>query len=113
MRNKLIASLPILAFAFVPLALGACYAHVEPVPVSAVEVTSAPVEADISTYPTTTYEGHPVYYYQNHWVYRDGGGRWYHYRSEPAQLQEYRRRGYVQQAPPARRAPERDRDERR
>jgi len=56
------------------------------------------VPATITTYPSTVYEGRTVYYYGDRWYYRDGG-RWAYYRHEPAPL--YRRRAYVQAAPPA------------
>ena len=82
-----------LAFALLP----ACQAAVEPEPVYGyAEITSAP--ADIETYPYVVYEGRPVYYYGDHWWYRDGS-TWSYYRSEPAEL--YRQRGYVQRAPRA------------
>ena len=81
------------------LALGACHVTAEPAePVGEVEITSAPY--DIETYPHTVYEGRTVYLYNGGWYYRDGG-RWNRYRSEPAPLQQYRQRQYVQQAPPA------------
>jgi hypothetical protein len=82
--------------------LSGCYAYAEPEPEYAVaEVNAAPVEVDVNTYPHTVYAGRPVYYYRDRWYYRDGQ-RWYYYRSEPTHLREYRQRGYVQRAPPAR-----------
>ncbi len=55
--------------------------------------------ADIYSYPSTTYEGRPVYLYRDRWYYQDGG-RWTHYQNPPPAL--VRQRPYVQQAPPAR-----------
>jgi hypothetical protein len=75
--------------------------YTEPEPAYGVtEVSAAPVDVDIETYPHTVYAGRPVYYYQSRWYYRDGG-HWYYYREEPVQLRQYRQRGYVQPAPPA------------
>jgi hypothetical protein len=64
------------------------------------EVSAAPVEIDVESYPHTYYAGRPVYYYRDRWYYREGP-RWYYYRQEPAPLYQYRQRGYVQEAPPA------------
>jgi hypothetical protein len=81
----------------VALLVPACQAEVEPEPVVGyAQVTSAP--ADIETYPYVVYEGRPVYYYGDHWWYRDGSN-WSYYRDEPAEL--HRQRGYVQRAPRA------------
>jgi hypothetical protein len=70
--------------------LSGCYAR-ETVGPPAVEVTAGVPDA-IETYPSTTYEGRPVYLYRDHWYYRDGGGRWAYYRDEPAPLHEHRMR---------------------
>lgn len=78
-------------------ALSGCYVRAQPEPVYATtEITSAPV--GIETYPYVVYEGRPVYWYQDHWYYRNGN-HWGYYRQEPPQL--YRQRPYVQSAPPA------------
>jgi hypothetical protein len=74
-----------------------CYAHVDPEPVGYVEVTAAPV--DIETYPSVVYGGQPVYFYGDHWWYRDGG-RWTYYHDEPAEL--HRQREVVLRSPRAR-----------
>lgn len=66
-----------------------CVVHGHPEPVGYVEVTSAP--AGIETYPSTYYDGRPVYLYQDRWYYRDGG-RWGYYRREPPELYEHRMR---------------------
>jgi hypothetical protein len=84
------------AAALAAAATTGCYAYAEP-DVGYAEVTSAPV--DIETYPSVTYEGRPVYLYQDRFWYRDGG-RWAYYRSEPEAL--HRQRAYVQRAPRAR-----------
>ena len=88
----------------VPLTSIGCAAEVEPVtPVGYAEVTYAPApvaETQIESYPHTWYENRPVYLVNGQWWYRDGG-RWAYYAHEPEHLQ--RTRGYVQEAPPARR----------
>jgi hypothetical protein len=68
---------------------GGCALHAHPEPVGYVEVTSAP--AGIETYPSTYYDGRPVYLYQDRWYYRDGR-RWGYYRQEPPVLYEHRMR---------------------
>ena len=69
--------------------------------------TEYPPATYVSTAEPVTYEGRPVYWYRDHWYYRDGGG-WRHYRSEPTVLREHRvaaaRRQpgwHAQPAPPA------------
>ena len=52
-----------------------------------VEVHTAP--SDIEEYPSTYYEGRPVYWYDGHWYYRRGPG-WAYYRDEPRPLVVYR-----------------------
>ncbi len=52
-------------------------------------VTSAPVA--IESYPSDYYEGRQVYYYGDHWYYRDGGA-WRYYHSEPTVLYQRRAR---------------------
>jgi hypothetical protein len=84
------------AFVVGAVALGSgCVARVEE-PVAYAEADYVP-EA-VTTYPSSVYEGRTVYYYGDRWYYRDGG-RWAYYRREPPVL--YRRRTYVQAAPPA------------
>ena len=63
-----------------------------------VEVDTVPV--DVYAYPHTEYRGHTVYYVNGRW-YHPRGNRWSYYRNEPPEL--VRHRGYVEQAPPARR----------
>ena len=75
-------------------------AHPTVVAEDEVEVDTAPV-VDVNTYPHTEYRGQTVYYVNGRW-YRPHGRHWVYYRNEPPEL--VRHRGYVQQAPPARRA---------
>lgn len=89
--------LPLAAISLIALILPGCAVHARP---ATVEVTGAPVVVD--TYPAEYYDGHRVYYYGDRWYYRDGAA-WRYYRQEPPEL--YRRRPYVQSAPPAYRAP--------
>lgn len=95
--------------AFASFELLGCYAHGTVEPVGAVTVTSAPPD-NIATYPSTSYEGRPVYLYRDRWYYREGD-RWNYYRDEPRELREHRQRVIV--APPKREHDEReDRDRR-
>lgn len=70
--------------------------YVDPGPVVYVD---APLQIDIGAYPRADFGGRPVYFYQDHWYYRDGG-RWAYYQHEPPAL--YRQRRYVAAAPAAR-----------
>jgi len=82
-------------------ALTGCYATAAPPPIDYAETTAAPM--DIETYPSVTYLGQPVYFYGDHWWYRNSG-RWTYYRNEPAELQRQRdvvrARGRVHATPP-------------
>jgi hypothetical protein len=82
------------------VALSGCHVRAHE-PVGYVEVTSGPL--DVSPYPYTYYDGRPNYYVDGRWMYRDGS-TWYTYREPPPEL--YRQRPYIQQAPPAYRAPQ-------
>ncbi len=93
-----------LAIAGAGSALSGCFLHAEPEPVAYVETTGVPYGVNIEAYPYVHYQGRPVYLYDNRWWYRDGS-RWNYYRQEPAPLYQYRQRPYIQQAPPAPRAP--------
>jgi len=77
-----------LASAFAAQLFGCGAWTVTATPVSAVEITSAPV-ADIELYPNTVYEGRTVYLYDNRWYYRDGS-QWRYYRAEPPPLAQHR-----------------------
>ena len=44
----------------------------------------------IATVEPIYYEGHPAYWYNNHWFYRDEHGAWGHYHDEPAFLRDRR-----------------------
>ncbi|HUJ63856.1 MAG TPA: hypothetical protein VLX92_35390 [Kofleriaceae bacterium] len=57
-----------------------------------VEVVVAPPAAYIATVTPEYYEGRPVYFYNDHWYYRDRWGHWGYYRSEPMYL--HGRRAY-------------------
>jgi hypothetical protein len=72
------------AFALVGAAvfLPGCYAGVD----GDADVAYYPPPAYIATSQPVFYEGHASYWYNGHWVYRDGGGRWGYYRSEPGYL---------------------------
>jgi hypothetical protein len=75
---------------FAATGAGACTATVrtEPVPTSAYVEVGPPVE-HIRVAPSIVYEGHPVYWYSNHWYYRNGG-RWTYYDREPEFLRPHR-----------------------
>jgi hypothetical protein len=66
------------------VAFGATRVQAEPV---YIEVESAPRR--VETYPHTVYEGHPAYYVDGRWYYREGP-RWAYYREEPRPLFEFR-----------------------
>jgi hypothetical protein len=58
---------------------------------SAQEVVVAPPSEFIATAEPVYYEGHPAYWYNNHWYYRNGASwGWYH--DEPGFLRDYRGR---------------------
>jgi hypothetical protein len=78
---------------FVAMGLGAGHeAHAQ------VAVVIEPPAAWVATVQPEYFEGRPVYYYGDHWYYRDRG-RWAFYHSEPRYLYERRGRwvghGYV------------------
>jgi hypothetical protein len=79
---------PILAATIACLVTTGCYASKTAVGVT--EISSAPVP-DIHSYPSTEYDGHTVYLYQERWYFRDGD-HWAYYQDEPGQLQDTRRR---------------------
>jgi hypothetical protein len=62
------------------------------------DVVYEPPAAYIATAAPEYYDGHPCYWYNNHWYYRDHGG-WGYYRTEPGFLAGRRERwggpGYV------------------
>ncbi len=92
MQSKIVLLLSALAL---PFSVTACVAEADPEPVYA-EATYVP--PDIETYPSVVYEGHPSYYVQGNWYYRNGP-QWVYYRNEPAEL--HRQRAVVQRAPRA------------
>ena len=102
------------AASVVPLALlvSGCQAEVEPAPAyvtTGAVYDAEPAPVNIETYPSVVYEGHPSYFYNNHWYYRDRDSHWTYYRQEPPEL--HRRRPVMQAAPPAHRVDEPRRDE--
>lgn len=108
LRPRLSALLLVAALSFVPACFAAGPAYVD----------VAYVPRNYATYPSYVYDGANVYYIDGRW-YRQYGGRWVYYRSEPRDLYRYRTHSHVVVAPPARRpvyrAPPRHdhRDERR
>jgi hypothetical protein len=62
-------------------ALAGCYAEVYD--------ADYPPATYVSTAEPVYYEGRPVYWYHDHWYYRDARG-WRHYGNEPASLHEHR-----------------------
>ncbi len=44
----------------------------------------------VATVDPVYYNGQPTYWYQNHWYWRDAGGRWSYYRDEPGFLRDHR-----------------------
>jgi|HubBroStandDraft_1064217.scaffolds.fasta_scaffold76870_2 hypothetical protein len=64
--------------------LPGCYAGVDE------DVAYYPSAGFIATEQPVFYDGHASYWYNGHWVYRDAGGRWGYYRSEPAFLAQRR-----------------------
>lgn len=78
------------------LAASGCYGYdysVGAAPVTGAEIEVGPPGVEIETAPQVYYEGHPTYWYGNRWYYRRGS-TWHSYRSEPAYLQEHRRRHF-------------------
>jgi hypothetical protein len=63
--------------------------------------TDYPSGTYVSAAPPVYYEGRPVYWYRNHWYYREGRG-WRHYPNEPVVL--YQRRVARRPPPPGWRA---------
>jgi hypothetical protein len=51
--------------------------------------TDYPPATYVSTAPPVYYEGRPVYWYRDHWYYREGRG-WRHYPNEPVVLYQHR-----------------------
>jgi hypothetical protein len=53
-------------------------------------VVNFPPPAFIATATPVYFEGHPAYWYNNRWCYRDGRGAWAYYHEEPAYLHDWR-----------------------
>jgi trehalose utilization protein len=75
--------------------------QVEPEPVY---LTAESVPVDVETYPSTTYEGHAVFLWNDRWYYRRGNG-WVYYRNEPEPLHRHRETLHRDQPPPHRNRP--------
>jgi len=73
------------------LSVSCHHARVDIEPVSAVEITSAPVGIEAS--PSVVYGGRLVYWYENHWYFREGDA-WHYYVEEPRMLRHHRRHWY-------------------
>jgi hypothetical protein len=80
MADTLRHFVPAVAFVGAALFLPGCYAGVDD------DVAYYPSAGFIATAQPVFYDGHASYWYNGHWVYRDGGGRWGYYQSEPAYL---------------------------
>jgi hypothetical protein len=66
------------------------------------QVVLSPPDTFVATAEPVYYQGHPSYYYNNHWYYRDQRGAWNYYHDEPNELRDHRTH-----APPARHVEER------
>jgi hypothetical protein len=87
--------------------MGGCAAEVSAQP-DPVYVTADTVPVNVETSPSVVYEGHPTYFVNNRWYYRNGSS-WVYYRHEPQEL--VRQRSYVQRAPAAHPVERRDEHE--
>ncbi len=72
------------------LALVASLAVVETPASAQITVTIGLPPAVVATSTPVYYEGHPTYWYNNRWYYRDPHRRWAYYRNEPPWLRERR-----------------------
>ena len=84
------------------ITLGFALSAISTVAVAQIPPPPPPPDTFIATAEPVYYEGHPAYYYNNHWYWRDGNGSWNYYHDEPAELRDHR-----MHAPPARHAEER------
>ena len=57
-----------------------------------VQIGPPPPPEYIATTAPIYYDGHPCYYYQGYWRYRDPRGQWRYYREEPRVLYQRRYR---------------------
>jgi hypothetical protein len=80
MAHTLRHFVPAVALVGAALLLPGCYAGVDD------DVAYYPSAGFVATAQPVFYDGHASYWYNGHWVYRDGGGRWGYYRSEPGYL---------------------------
>jgi hypothetical protein len=80
MADTLRHFVPAVALVGAAIFLPGCYAGVDD------DVAYYPSAGFIATAQPVFYDGHASYWYNGHWVYRDGGGRWGYYRSEPGYL---------------------------
>ncbi|HEY2031865.1 MAG TPA: hypothetical protein VGH20_21890 [Myxococcales bacterium] len=56
-----------------------------------VQIGEPPPSEYIATTAPIYYEGHPCYFYDGYWRYRDARGQWRYYRQEPQVLYQHRR----------------------
>jgi len=93
--NRGLVTLTLAALAGAP----ACYAEVDS------GAAAYPPPSFVATAQPVYYEGHPTYFYNGHWTYRDASGRWTYYRTAPRDLEQRRaaapaRRAYERPEPP-------------
>jgi hypothetical protein len=92
-RKVFLQFAPVALLLFTAAGLTGCYDDYEAG--YEVDPASYPAPAYVATVAPVYYEGRPAYWYGNRWYFRDGGGRWGYYRSEPRYLYQYRGRyGY-------------------
>ena len=52
-----------------------------------------PPDTYVATVEPTYYNGQPVYWYQDHWYWRDANNNWQYYAQEPQFLHDHRMHG--------------------
>jgi hypothetical protein len=72
---------------------GACAEHVEArevlVPTTSATIEVVPTVEHIRAAPEILYEGHPVFWFHDHWYFQSGG-QWTYYVNEPLALRPHR-----------------------
>jgi hypothetical protein len=71
------------------LASSGCETTAREEPVTSAVVEVGPPFEHVRLAPLIVYEGRAVYWYNNHWFFREGG-RWGYYRTEPFALRPHR-----------------------